>query len=93
MSVLIVGCFVQMVFTDVKNKRLYMSADEMNTHTSAPLPAAVDDLHMHPKNSDWMLLYDYYHRKVRHDWMLLYDYYHRKVRQLLLSCHCHHSGS
>ena len=78
MSVLIVGCFVQMVFTDVKNKRLYMSADEMNTHTSAPLPAAVDDLHMHPENSDWMLLY---------------DYYHRKVRQLLLSCHCHHSGS
>ena len=60
----IVFCVVQMVFTDVKNKHLYTSTDEMKTHKVVPLPAAADDIRMHPEKSDWMLLYDYYQRKV-----------------------------
>ena len=65
--------FVQMVFTDVKNRRLYTSTDEMQSHKNYSLPASSDDIRMHNGNSSWMLLYDYYQRKVQQLWVFEYD--------------------
>ena len=53
-----------MIFTDLKNKCMYTSVDELKTNKTVPLPVSVDNIYMHPTNSDWLMLYDYYQRKV-----------------------------
>ena len=60
------------MFTDVLNKRLYLTRDEGKTISGSQLLFSPDKLLFHPWKEDWLLAYSFDERKVSEHERIVY---------------------